>query len=78
MNLKAFAPLLGGPIYSVSIGDDLKLPVLPRNNELFEFENADTDSVIVRKRKGKSRLRRNGADVTFYTVEGILNVAESQ
>jgi hypothetical protein len=62
----------------VSIGDDLKLPILPRNTALFEFENADTDNVIARKRKEKSRLRRNGTDVTFYTVEGILNVAESQ
>jgi hypothetical protein len=74
---KAFAPLVGGPIYSVSIDDDLKLPVLPRNTALFAFENSDTDNIIVRKRKGKSRLRRNGTDVTFYTTEGVLNVAES-
>ena len=67
--------MIGGPIYSVSIEDHLKTDTVPRNTSLFTFENADEDTIIARKRKGKSRLRRNGTDVTFYKSEGIMQVA---
>ena len=65
---------MGGPIYKVAYKDDLRLPVLPRGTGL-NTDHDDTDSVIVRKRKGKSRLRSNGTDVVFYTSEGVMQVA---
>ena len=65
--MQAFAPLVGGPIYKVSYGDDLTLPTLPRGTGLYDDPE---EEVLVRKKGGKSRLNPRSTDFVFYTAEG--------